>query len=178
MAISVIPYSIQVRYDRRNYPVFIPNFSVPKCTNCGTISIDPVASKQIDEEFRKTARLLTSAQIRKSRKAIGLSQKRMAKLLGISNATLCRWESGNQVQQRAFDNYLRAFFASIWLRWYLAAIRTGEVSEAPEIVQPIMSSARNTTAVNVASDPDAIGTGYHPGSVTVPRSQNPSLVAG
>jgi transcriptional regulator with XRE-family HTH domain len=42
---------------------------------------------------------------------IGLSQKDAAERLGIAEETLSRWLNESQIQSRAMDNLLRAFFA-------------------------------------------------------------------
>ena len=77
---------------------------------CGTISLDAVATDAIDAAFRKQAGLLSPEQIREQRLALGLTQQTLADLLGIGVHTLSRWENGGQIQQRAFDRLLRAFF--------------------------------------------------------------------
>ena len=39
-----------------------------------------------------------------------LTQKLLADHLGIAESTLSRWETGAQIQQRAFDKLLRLYF--------------------------------------------------------------------
>ena len=43
---------------------------------------------------------------------LGLSQEQFANLLGVSEATVSRWEMGAQIQQRAMDRFLRVCLAS------------------------------------------------------------------
>jgi DNA-binding transcriptional regulator YiaG len=42
----------------------------------------------------------------------GLTQKQFAHLLGVGEATVSRWETGAQIQQRAMDRFLRVCLAS------------------------------------------------------------------
>jgi putative zinc finger/helix-turn-helix YgiT family protein len=56
--------------------------------------------------------LLSPEEIRRSREKLGLTQKQFAALLGVGEATVSRWETGAQIQQRAMDRFLRLCFAS------------------------------------------------------------------
>jgi putative zinc finger/helix-turn-helix YgiT family protein len=120
VAIATIPYEIQIDHDGRKYHVSIPALSVPQCGNCGILSIDSEADRQIDAAFRKVAGLLTQEEIREGRKKLGYDQKPFADLLGIAVSTLSRWETGTQIQQRFHDGILRAVFAIPELRSFLA----------------------------------------------------------
>lgn len=117
--IAVVPYEVQVDHDGRKYRVEIAALSVPKCSNCGTISIDVEADKQIDAAFREVAGLLKPEQIRAGREELGLNQQEFADVLGIAASTLSRWENGVQVQQRSLDRFVRAFFNVPALREHL-----------------------------------------------------------
>lgn len=107
MQLATVSYSVQVVYDGRKYTVHLPDLTVPQCSNCQAISIDEAAGDQIDLAFRREAGLLTSDQIRENRERLDLTQEELAARLGIAMATLSRWETGSQVQQRAFDRFLR-----------------------------------------------------------------------
>ena len=120
MAIATVPYSVPIDHDGRKYIVKIPALDVPKCTNCGAISIDDYASRQIDKAFRQEAKLLTADEIRSGRKLLALRQQEFADILGIGVSTLSRWESGAQIQQHFHDGILRAFFTLPDMRAYLA----------------------------------------------------------
>ena len=61
---------------------------------------------------RREARLLTPDEIRDGREKLGLTQKQFANLLGVGEATVSRWETGAQVQQRAMDRFVRLCFTS------------------------------------------------------------------
>jgi len=45
-------------------------------------------------------------------KSLALTQKQFAALLGVGEATVSRWETSAQIQQRAMDRFLRVCFAS------------------------------------------------------------------
>jgi putative zinc finger/helix-turn-helix YgiT family protein len=120
MAIAVVPFDIQIDHDSKKYDVHVPALSVPKCTNCGALSIDDEASEQIDRAFRKTAKLLTPYEIREGRVKLGYAQQaEFARAFGIGVSTLCRWETGAQIQQHFHDSMLRAFFEVPELREFL-----------------------------------------------------------
>ncbi len=120
MQLATVSYSVQVVYDGRKYTVHLPDLTVPQCSNCQAISIDEAAGDQIDLAFRREAGLLTSDQIRENRERLDLTQEELAARLGIAMATLSRWETGSQVQQRAFDRFLRISSRSEDVRTALA----------------------------------------------------------
>ena len=62
--------------------------------------------------FRREARLLAPEEIREGREKLALTQKQFANLLGIGEATVSRWETGAQIQQRAMDRFLRVCLTS------------------------------------------------------------------
>jgi len=130
MALASVAYSTSFTHDGRQYTVTIPDFVVPKCSNCGTISLDPMATEAIESAFRKQAGLLSPEQIRQQRLALGLTQQALADQIGIGVHTLCRWETGGQIQQRAFDRILRAFFKVPELREALADDSRLHIAEA------------------------------------------------
>src|SRR5437762_341779 len=62
--------------------------------------------------FWREARLLAPEEIRAGRERLALTQKQFANLLGVGEATVSRWETGAQIQQRAMDRFLRVCLAS------------------------------------------------------------------
>jgi putative zinc finger/helix-turn-helix YgiT family protein len=112
MHLATVPYATTIEHDGRAYPVVIPALTVPQCGNCKAISIDDEADQQISAAFRREARLLTPEEIREGREKLGLTQKQFANLLGVGEATVSRWETGAQIQQRALDRFLRVCLAS------------------------------------------------------------------
>jgi DNA-binding transcriptional regulator YiaG len=95
---------------------------IPRVSNCGTIVIDEEASEKISDKLREEAGLLKPEQIRAGRARLELSQQDFARLLGVAVATLSRWETGAQIQQRVLNDYMQAFFALPELREYLAKL--------------------------------------------------------
>jgi putative zinc finger/helix-turn-helix YgiT family protein len=61
--------------------------------------------------YREQGRL-AEADIRQGREKLGLTQRESADLLGVGEATISRWETGGQIQQRAMDRFLRVCLAS------------------------------------------------------------------
>jgi putative zinc finger/helix-turn-helix YgiT family protein len=112
MELATVPYTKTIEHDGRAYRVEISSLTVPRCANCQTISIDDEADRQISVAFRREARLLAPEEIRQGREKLGLTQKQFANLLGVGEATVSRWETGAQIQQRAMDRFLRVCFAS------------------------------------------------------------------
>jgi putative zinc finger/helix-turn-helix YgiT family protein len=112
MQLATVLYASTIEHDGRAYRVEIPALSVPQCSICQAISIDDEADRQISAAFRREARLLAPEEIRLAREKLGLTQKQFANLLGTGEATISRWETGAQIQQRAMDRFLRVCFAS------------------------------------------------------------------
>jgi putative zinc finger/helix-turn-helix YgiT family protein len=105
-------YSADLEHDGRKYHVVLTDMQVAKCENCGTIMLDDAASRRLSDALRNEAGLLQPAEIRANREALGFTQKTLASFLLIAEATLSRWETGAQIQQRAMDAFLRVFFQS------------------------------------------------------------------
>lgn len=112
MQLATVPYATSIEHDGRTYRIELPALSVPRCMHCQAISIDDEADRQISAAFRREARLLTPEEIRQGREKLGFTQKEFAGLLGIGEATVSRWETGAQIQQRAMDRFLRLCLAS------------------------------------------------------------------
>ena len=112
MHLATMPYAAAIEHDGRTYRVEIPALTAPRCKNCKSISIDDEADRQISAAFRREARLLAPDEIRQGRERLGLTQKQFANLLGIGEATVSRWETGSQIQQRAMDRLLRVCLSS------------------------------------------------------------------
>jgi putative zinc finger/helix-turn-helix YgiT family protein len=130
MALAKVAYSTSIDHDGRTYTVTIPDLVVPRCSHCGTIALDEEANRHISEAFRKQVGLLTPEQIRRQRSGLGLTQQEMADLLGLAVSTLSRWETGAQIQQRALDRFVRAFFLLPQLR---RALMSGQINQVPSL---------------------------------------------
>jgi len=118
---DVVPYTTEAEYDGRTYEVTVAELKVPRCQSCGELVLDTAANRQITEALRRHLGLLTPAQIRRNRETLGLTQRQLASHLGIAEATLSRWETGAQIQQRALDRLLRLYFSSASVRAALAS---------------------------------------------------------
>src|SRR6266404_8641826 len=112
MQLATVSYTTTIEHDGRAYRVEVPALTVPQCGNCQAISIDDEADQQISAAFRREARLLAPEEIRQGREKLGLTQKQFANLLGVGEATVSRWETGAQIQQRAMDRFVRLCLAS------------------------------------------------------------------
>ena len=110
--LATVLYAATIEHDGRSYRVELPDLTVPRCAHCQTISLDEEADRQISAAFRRVARLLAPEEIRQGREKLGLTQKQFANLLGVGEATVSRWETGAQIQQRAMDRFLRVCFGS------------------------------------------------------------------
>jgi putative zinc finger/helix-turn-helix YgiT family protein len=120
---ATFAYPAKVKHDGREYEIAIPEFTVPKCRNCGQLVFSVHADEQVSRALRSHLRLLTPEQIRSGRKALRLKAKELASWLGVAAATLSRWESGALIQSRAMDNFLRAYFALPELRAVLLGLK-------------------------------------------------------
>ncbi len=149
--LAAVPYTTQIDHDGRKYTVIIPDLIVPRCANCGTISLDDEANQQISAAFRKQAGLLSPEQIRSQRLALGLTQQTLAELLGVAVFTLSRWETGAQIQQRSLDRFLRAFFKLPELRQALQ--REGDLA-LPEVEPSVSSPGDARTLASPVSSAD------------------------
>ena len=113
-------YSIALEHDGRSYVVTVPSLSILVCQNCGNRVLDREANQRVSDALRTAAGLLTPSEIKQYRLELGMTQKELAERLKIAESTLCRWETGAQIQQRAFDLLLRLYFAVPAVRYYLA----------------------------------------------------------
>jgi putative zinc finger/helix-turn-helix YgiT family protein len=107
---AVLDYQADVGHDGRIYPLTLPALSVFRCELCGAIVLDDEADKKITDALRQAAGLLSPEQIRRGREALGLTQKQLAHNLQVGEATLSRWETGGQLQQRSLDRLMRLYF--------------------------------------------------------------------
>jgi len=107
---DVVSYPVSVEYDNRTYNLTVPGLKAPRCQKCGEVFPDAEANRQISAAFRYHAKLLTPQQVRNNRVKLGLTQKQIAGALAVAEASISRWETGAQIQQRSLDRLLRLFF--------------------------------------------------------------------
>jgi putative zinc finger/helix-turn-helix YgiT family protein len=131
VALTTIPYTVQIDHDGRKHTVTILALEAPNCGNCGAIALHEEANKKISEAFRQQTHLLTPEAIREGREKLGLNQQAFADRLGISVSTLSRWETGAQIQQRSLNRLMKAFFRSALVRKHFSRIQAEEGADAP-----------------------------------------------
>jgi len=89
----------------------VPNYEVYECAECGEGLVDPAsssrASKLLKEFGKEVDGLLTTADIKRIRKKLGLTQEEMAEVCGGGLKGFARYESGQVIQSKGMDNFLR-----------------------------------------------------------------------
>jgi putative zinc finger/helix-turn-helix YgiT family protein len=108
---ATVSYTTEIEHDGRTYTVTVPDLQTPRCEKCGEMVLIDAANRQISDALRRQLGLLLPQQIRQNREALGFTQKQLASQIGVAEATLSRWETGAQIQQRSMDRLLRLFFA-------------------------------------------------------------------
>ena len=80
---------------------------VCRCDNCDFDYLDHEGERIKHEAVCRHLGVLTPSEIRNIRERHGLSRAAFAKITGIGEASLSRWEGGIKVQNPANDRYLR-----------------------------------------------------------------------
>lgn len=121
-------YTTDIVHDGRPYQVTVPALRTPRCQNpdCRAILLDTDANRRITQAFRRAANLLEPEEIRRRREELGLTQAALAERLEVGPATVSRWETGAQIQQRSLDKLLRLFFDFPEVRRALAPAKRGK----------------------------------------------------
>lgn len=131
-------YETDLEHDGRTYHLELHDFAVRQCSHCGAISLNDIAGERLVEALRSAAGLLSPAEIRGHREALGLMQKDLARLMQISESTLSRWETGAQIQQKCMDRFLRGVFQVPEFRRFLEGATT---LDANSMSDPVASSS-------------------------------------
>lgn len=80
------------------------------CKECGEPlvddELDDISLKQFYDEYRRLNNLLFPEEIKKIREKYNMSQTEFAKLLGMGEKTIARYENG-AIQERVHDNLIR-----------------------------------------------------------------------
>lgn len=132
---AILDYQVELAHDGRPYTVKLPSLSVFRCERCGAIVLDDEADQKISDALRRAAGLLSPEEIRRGREKLGLTQKQLAHYLQVGEATLSRWETGGQTQQRSLDRLLRMYFQVPEARRFLEETANASV----DLVQPASS---------------------------------------
>lgn len=87
--------------------VEVHDVPVEVCPKCGEKYFGSVAARVQHEAVCRSLGLLTPAEIQAIRERLGPTQAEFARLTGIGEATISRWERGRILPNRAMDRYLR-----------------------------------------------------------------------
>jgi putative zinc finger/helix-turn-helix YgiT family protein len=77
------------------------------CGSCHEEELPPELVARIEAERYRLEGLLSPLEVQDVRKRVGLSQREMAKLLGVGEKTYTRWELGLSAQTKSMDNLIR-----------------------------------------------------------------------
>ena len=80
---------------------------VRRCGHCDLDYLDDEGEGLKHEAVCRHLGVLTPKEIRGIRGCLGLSRSALAKLTGIGEASLSRWENGIKIQTPGYDRYLR-----------------------------------------------------------------------
>ncbi len=80
---------------------------VEVCPNCGEKYFGPAAVRVQHAAVCRALGLLTPGEIQAIRERFGPTQAEFARLTGIGEATISRWERGRMLPNRAMDRFLR-----------------------------------------------------------------------
>lgn len=97
--------------------VYLVNVRICTCANCDEelvcIPAMPQLHTGIGEELLKKDSRLNGKEIRFLRKNMGLKAVELQEYLGVDNATISRWEHGNQKITPPHDRLLRMVYATL-----------------------------------------------------------------
>lgn len=88
------------------------NIPLRKCQDCGFEYTDFEAEDVQHEAICHYLGVMTPNEIIALRKSYGLTRAQFAELTQIGEASLARWETGEFIQNAAYDNYLRLLYSS------------------------------------------------------------------
>ncbi len=80
---------------------------VRQCLACGFSFLDKEGEEKQHEAVCKHLGVMPPARIRQLRHSLGLSRAELARLTGLGEATISRWERGALIQNEANDRFLK-----------------------------------------------------------------------
>ena len=92
--------------------ILVKKLTVEVCANCKEIILPKESLERVYNERHSRRHLLTTDELKKVRRDLGLTQSRMSELLGIGKKSYLRWEKGSSLQSRSMDRYIRLLRAS------------------------------------------------------------------
>jgi HTH-type transcriptional regulator/antitoxin MqsA len=138
----------QSRKGKRQVTVVAENVPVRVCTHCQETFSGPEAGLVRNRAICRALGLLTPEEICSIRERLKRSQADFAKLTGIGEATISRWERGRLLQSTAMDRYLRLLATNpeniTTLQELLPDTEGGEEEEDAEIEQDPNLGRRDT----------------------------------
>ena len=112
------------------------------------------------------------ANVIMGREKLGLTQKQFANLLGVGEATVSRWETGAQIQQRALDRFLRVCLASS----IRGSISKATLAAARAVIWPGPSKVGKTSTTSMPTKSvSVIARTHSSASATNERSRSRNL---
>jgi HTH-type transcriptional regulator/antitoxin MqsA len=104
--------TITETFTYKGHHLAVPNYEVYRCPHCHEDFLDHrlirLHQQKIRDWQRKVDGLLSSEEIRRLRKNLGLNQEELSLLLGGGKKAFARYETGAVRQSVAMDNLLRA----------------------------------------------------------------------
>ena len=96
-------------HDDRGSMVIVETVDVPieTCDHCGESFTGPKAARIRHEALGRSLGLLTPAEIVAIRRQSGLAEADFARIIGVAEEELSKWERGRSWQDRVVDNLLR-----------------------------------------------------------------------
>ncbi len=105
-----VDYSTEMEHDGISYSLTVPSLEILECTACHNQVFPDQAFEKLLSKLRSEAGLLTPEEIKTGRTVLKLTQEQLASHLKVARETVSRWESGGQIQQRAYDTLIRLYF--------------------------------------------------------------------
>jgi len=102
---------VEERFSYKGRSLAVPDYRILECPACGEAIVPKDSARRAEKLLKDFGRevdgLLTTADIRRIRRKLHLTQEQMAMLLGGGLKGFARYENGQVVQSRAMDNLLR-----------------------------------------------------------------------
>jgi len=123
--------------------------TVYSCSICGEEFYDDEEMKSYQKTIKDFQRsvdgLLTSDDIKQVREKFGLSQRKLARILGVAERSIAKYELGIVAQSKAMDNLLRALKEFPELLRFLMEINTGRKRK----IRRTLVTKDSSTAYNI-----------------------------
>jgi len=112
---QVTSVTAPVSIEMRGETIAVPDVEHERCAQCGEeyLSLDAadLVQREAVARMRAAHGLLTPDEIRGLRRALGVSQAALERLLGVGAKTVVRWEKGTVFQSATADRLMRLLTA-------------------------------------------------------------------